>query len=247
MFKGLSKVNLQIVIDAMEQKLVSAGSSVITQGQKGDCLYVVDEGELSCFKKMGSSVTLRIIEQEEEPKFVRKYKTGEVFGELALLYNAPRAANIKADTNCILFALDRQTFNHIVRDAAIQKKKDYESFLRTVPILQNSLVDKRGVGLLADVMREQDCHEGSNVITEGSEGDEFYIVMNGSATAFKKDESGNQVFQKTYEKGHYFGERALIRNENRAATIVAGEGLRVAVIDRDSFKRVLGPLVDQMF
>jgi len=35
------------------------------------------------------------------------YKAGEAFGELALLYNAPRAATIIAKTNAVLFELDR--------------------------------------------------------------------------------------------------------------------------------------------
>jgi len=46
------------------------------------------------------------------------YGPGEAFGELALLYNAPRAATIKAVSDCVLFSLDRQTFNHVVKDAA---------------------------------------------------------------------------------------------------------------------------------
>jgi len=40
------------------------------------------------------------------------------FGELALLYNAPRAASILATTECVLFSLDRECFNAIVKDSA---------------------------------------------------------------------------------------------------------------------------------
>ena len=47
------------------------------------------------------------------------YESGEVFGELALLYNAPRAANIFAEEDSILFALDRDTFNNIVKNSTI--------------------------------------------------------------------------------------------------------------------------------
>ena len=65
---------------------------------------------------------------------VKKYTAGDVFGELALLYNAPRAASINADTECTLFALDRNTFNHIVKDSAQKKRTTYEEFLSTVPI-----------------------------------------------------------------------------------------------------------------
>jgi cAMP-dependent protein kinase regulator len=68
---------------------------------------------------------------------MREYESGGVFGELALLYNAPRAATITAETESVLFALDRGTFNHIVRDSAIRKKEQYEKFLRTVPILKD--------------------------------------------------------------------------------------------------------------
>ena len=47
--------------------------------------------------------------QKDKPKpvMVKSYVPGESFGELALLYNAPRAASIRAVSNCVLFALDR--------------------------------------------------------------------------------------------------------------------------------------------
>jgi len=64
------------------------------------------------------------------------YYPGEAFGELALLYNAPRAASIKAKTDCTLFALDRETFNHIVKDAARKKREKYEDALKKVAILE---------------------------------------------------------------------------------------------------------------
>jgi cAMP-dependent protein kinase regulator len=48
-------------------------------------------------------------------KYLKTYYPGEAFGELALLYNAPRAATIKVKTSAVLFALDRQTFNNIVK------------------------------------------------------------------------------------------------------------------------------------
>lgn len=59
---------------------------------------------------------------EGEDKYLKTYKKGEAFGELALMYNAPRAATIKSKTDGTLFALDRITFSQIVKQAAIRKR-----------------------------------------------------------------------------------------------------------------------------
>ena len=50
MFMALGEEDLDIVIDAMDEKKVSVGEAVITQGEKGNELYVVEEGHLDCFK-----------------------------------------------------------------------------------------------------------------------------------------------------------------------------------------------------
>jgi cAMP-dependent protein kinase regulator len=47
-----------------------------------------------------------------------------------------------------------------------------------------------------------------------------------------------------YTVGDYFGERALIKNEPRAANVIAETQCTVVSMDRHSFKRLLGPLED---
>jgi len=86
-------------------------------------------------------------------EFIKKYSAGETFGELALLYNAPRAASIKAETDCSLYALDRETFNQIVKGATVRKREKYETFLPTVELLQSLTHEERTK--FADVLRPQ--------------------------------------------------------------------------------------------
>lgn len=101
---------------------------MIIENTEGDCLFVVEEGNLDCTKLFPGNT---------EPTFFLTYGPGGAFGELALLYNAPRAASITAKTDCILWKLDRGTFNHIVKEAAIKKRMLYDEFLKTVPLLSS--------------------------------------------------------------------------------------------------------------
>jgi len=96
---------------------------------------------LSCHKVINGTDT-----------FLKNYNAGDVFGELALLYNAPRAATIKADNASALWVLDRNTFNHIVKDASQNKRQKYENFLSTVPILSN--MDRYERTKMADAIKE---------------------------------------------------------------------------------------------
>jgi len=127
MFSGLDDKEKLVVVDAMEEKKSFKGEVVIKEGDEGESLYVVASGTLSCTK---------VFKGQNDPTFLKRYEPGEAFGELALLYNAPRAATITSDGDSTLYALDRQTFNHIVKDAAIRKKDRYETFLKKVEILK---------------------------------------------------------------------------------------------------------------
>jgi len=51
MFNSLDDHDLEVVIDAMDEKKAPAGSAIITEGESGQELYVVEEGQLDCFKK----------------------------------------------------------------------------------------------------------------------------------------------------------------------------------------------------
>jgi len=55
---------------------------------------------------------------DAEDTFLKEYQPGESFGELALLYNAPRAATIVVNSDtCELWSLERMTFNSIIKTA----------------------------------------------------------------------------------------------------------------------------------
>ena len=233
LFSNLDKKDLDIVIGAMDEKKLKPNEIAIQQGDDGDVLYVVESGELECskhFKKDGPEV------------FLKMYQPGDSFGELALLYNAPRAATIKAKTNCVLWALDRATFNNIVKDAAQKKREKFENFLKKVDIL--STIDAYELTQICDALKETTFLKKDFIIKEGDYGDIFYILEEGNCKATKTLEPGKPATEiKKYSAGDYFGERSLIKGEPRYANIeVTSDICKVLSLDRNSFKRLLGPI-----
>ena len=96
---------------------------------------------------------------------------------------------------------------------------------------------------LADAIKETQVKMGDYIIKQGEEGDVFYIIIEGEAVATKVMEEGKEAVEvKSYKSGDYFGELALLKDEPRAANVLAKTKLKLVGLNRNSFKRLLGPL-----
>ena len=138
---------------------------------------MVEEGEFSCSKNI-----------EGHDKYIKTYVAGEAFGELALLYNAPRAASIVAKTNGKVFALDRNTFSAIMKESASKKRDLFESTLKKVELLDS--IDPYERSQICDALKENSYNPGEYVIRQGDMGDKFYIVVEGKLVAERKATPG---------------------------------------------------------
>lgn len=211
------------------------GEDIIVQGDIGDVFYLLEEGEVDVYiNKKG----------EEGQIKVHTYKAGDAFGELAIMYNAPRAATCRASTDAKLWALDRTSFKVIVVAATMIKRELYQGFLQKVPILAS--LNEGEVMTLADSLSEEKYTKGATVCTQGEEGNYFYIIKEGKAICSVTDAAGASTDVATLEQGNYFGEIALMTSKPRQATVNAGEDLTVLALDRATFTRVLGNMEDIM-
>eukprot|EP00295_Goniomonas_pacifica_P035445 CAMPEP_0175976912 /NCGR_PEP_ID=MMETSP0108-20121206/44786_1 /TAXON_ID=195067 ORGANISM="Goniomonas pacifica, Strain CCMP1869" /NCGR_SAMPLE_ID=MMETSP0108 /ASSEMBLY_ACC=CAM_ASM_000204 /LENGTH=164 /DNA_ID=CAMNT_0017306869 /DNA_START=3 /DNA_END=494 /DNA_ORIENTATION=+ len=160
------------LLDAFFEKTFEDGEVVMSQGDTGDNFYILDQGICEIFVKV-----------KGEDKLVFTAKPGNGFGELALLYNAPRAATVKCRGAVHVFGLDRDSFTHILRSTESNKQELYCGFLEKVDIL--SALDAEERAKLADVLVSKTFKEGEYIIRQGEEGDFFYIVAKGQAVATK--------------------------------------------------------------
>ncbi|OXB70515.1 UNVERIFIED_CONTAM: hypothetical protein H355_008675 [Colinus virginianus] len=105
-----------------------------------------------------------------------------------------------------------------------------------VPLLAD--VDPYERSKLADALKTKTYNKGDVIIREGDKGDTFYVLLDGEAEAQK-----DMHCVMKYKRGGYFGELALLKDQPRAATVVAtAQPTLVAYLDRKSFKRLLGPV-----
>lgn len=229
MFNELDEKDMQTILHAMKEVVLEAGTEVIKEGEDGDYLFVIEKGQLDCIKKI-----------ENQDKVVKTCSAGDVFGELALLYNCPRAATVKAKEASVCWQLDRETFNHIVKTAAVNRRERYDALLKTVDVLKDIGAYERSQ--IADALKPETFQKGDCVIRQDDPGDKFYIVEDGTLYAEKKVGSEtNRVMD--YKSGSFFGELALLRNQPRAASVyVESSSCKVLSMSRASFIKMLGPL-----
>lgn len=234
LFGALDNEELNKVTLALKEFVVNSETEIIKQGDDGESMYLVEDGVVNCTKCIENQETL-----------VKTCSAGDVFGELALLYNCPRAANVKSEGPTTLWELDRGTFNSIVKDAAVNKRNTYMGFLRKIPIFSN--MEEYEVMIITDALKVETFKEESYcVIQQGEAGAKFYIVAKGECIAkraFVPQQEPREVMR--HKIGDYFGELALIKNEPRAATVVTGAPeVQLLSLERKTFQRLLGPIED---
>ncbi|XP_058124978.1 cAMP-dependent protein kinase type II regulatory subunit isoform X2 [Anopheles ziemanni] len=228
LFRSLDKEQMNEVLDAMFEKIVQAKDYIIKQGDDGDNFYVIESGIYNAY--VG-----------EDQKHIHTYDNRGSFGELALLYNMPRAATIQAETDGKLWAMDRQTFRRILLKSAFRKRKMYEALLDAVPMLK-TLQNYERMNL-ADALIPQTYAKGDRIIKQGDAADGMYFIEDGKVSIRIQQDAG-EVEISNLEKGGYFGELALVTHRPRAASAYAVDNVKVAFLETECFERLLGNCID---
>lgn len=110
-FTALPPAQRQAVARIFELRTVEAGRVIIEQGQKGDALYLLLQGQCTpLFRRPDGRQTA-----------VASLREGDVFGEISLLLGQPASATVRAETPCHLLRLGREPFEqHILSQPGVR-------------------------------------------------------------------------------------------------------------------------------
>ena len=201
----------------------------------GDYFYIVEEGTFDVL--IGETVVLEIDE------------VCSAFGELALMHNAPRAASVVASSKGTLWGLDRNTFRSTLAATSVSAVEDIKSFLGKVDMLSG--LDAAQKSTLAQAVEVQTFEKGQMIIRKGDVGEEMFVIKEGSVVCKVMNEDHAAVHDSTIKTvdvtlsaGDYFGERALMFHEARAADVIATSSCTCYTIASNVFNMVLGSLKD---
>ncbi|XP_029705812.1 cGMP-dependent protein kinase 2 [Takifugu rubripes] len=210
-----------MMVELLAVSSFKPGDHVIKEGTEGDSMYIVAGGEL------------RVTQAGRD---LRTLTTGDVFGELAILYNCKRTATVTAKTAVRLWCMERQTYRTIITNKSKKRREQLMGFLK----MSRTLKDLNDVQLskIIDSMEEVKYQDKDVIVREGAEANTFYIILKGEVLV-TKNVNGHQKQIRRMGKGEHFGEQALIREVLRTATCSADGPVTCLSIDKEVFEETI--------
>jgi|UniRef100_A0A7V6DQW0 CRP/FNR family cyclic AMP-dependent transcriptional regulator len=113
LFQDMDAAELRQILKIAQPRTYPAGAVIITEGEAGTSMFIMQEGEVDITKRLG------LVLDEEVPReriIIRlKADEGVCFGEMALLENEPRSATVTAATDCHLLEIAREDFLTLIQ------------------------------------------------------------------------------------------------------------------------------------
>lgn len=91
---------IEVFKDSEDLVSFTAGTVILREGEPGDHMFVVMEGDLSVMIK---------------GKVIATASPGDIIGEMALINSEIRSASVIAETDCVLADIDRSSFDSLLK------------------------------------------------------------------------------------------------------------------------------------
>jgi CRP-like cAMP-binding protein len=223
LFSNLKNVDSNHFVDEMEPELVPAGTDIVVLGEHADHFYIVKEGTFSVIKGT---------------KKVATFERGSSFGETELLFNSRQNATVRAESDVLVWKLDRTTFRKLLSaKTQTSHASDIITSLKSVELLQG--LSEESISKLAEVAVQIDYEEGQTIVKKAETAVLGYFVMKG---VVRVTDLPNGIPDMTYGPGEQFGFHGLLTKETRQATVVADTDVSVAAFGAKDIIEIIGSI-----
>jgi CRP-like cAMP-binding protein len=233
----LSGEEMEAFVESLQPLSVAADELIYREGDAGSQLYLIGTG----------SVRLQAKDASGREHAFSALGEGDFFGERAFMSRARHHETAIAETDCALLMVDRPTFDAwVMKHPGIQatvedfyRQRILARVLAITPVFEGVPPDARMA--LAARFHLKRFDPGQTVVTEGHQGDSFYLIRSGSilVTTHGMDPQGGEVTLGSMHEGDFFGEVALLTDKPRTATVVAEGPLELMELSRDDFNDIV--------
>jgi CRP-like cAMP-binding protein len=227
-FSSLDQAALRALVERVAVRTYEPGARLITQGETGDSLFVLVEGEVAVYREGTPRVELTRLAE------------GAFFGEIALVTKTPRTATVEAVRECVALEVSRDVFNELIRNHPDMVKVILR-FLRER--LVNGLVETHPLfAPFAGAERAQlvqrfsliETPKGTVLTEEGAFANGMYIMLCGEAEARRGGAS-----QARFTSGDLFGVESLLTGKPSLVTVTATTKCWILKMREDTFREVI--------
>lgn len=233
LFSALEKEGLRALIGCFEMITVPAGYTVIEEGEEGAEAYIVARGEL----------VVRRTDDEEGKLHVdlAKLTNGALFGEMALLSRAPRAASVLAMRPSILLVARRDALEAValtrpdvgVELAAHCRRRMVANLLRTSQVLLSVPTAERPA--LVERFETRVFEAGDKLIETGRDTSGLHLIASGAVSVVGREDSGESFVIANLGVGETVGEVALVLRRKANADVIASTPTVTLHLPREDF------------
>jgi CRP-like cAMP-binding protein len=236
LFSQLEKQALRALIAAFEMITVPAGKAVIEEGQEGAEAYIVARGELEVRRERSDHDDAG----DGTPITLARLNNGALFGEMALLSRAPRAASVVACRPSILLVARRDALEGVAEEepevgielAAHCRRRMVANLVRTSPVLIN--VDPQERPALVERFETCVFEKGDKLITADQDASGLHLIASGEVAVIGQD-GGESFVISTLGAGEVVGEVALVLRRKANADVVAVHPTVTLHLPREDF------------
>ncbi|MCA9579632.1 MAG: cyclic nucleotide-binding domain-containing protein [Polyangiales bacterium] len=234
LFSALAPDALRVLLEAFELRDVPRGEEVIEQNTEGAEAYVVVRG------------LLEVARQEDgEVVALAHLGPGAIFGEMALVSDAPRAALVRTIEASQLLAVRRETLEELAEHTpAIGEQlgefcrtRMLANLVRSSAILGAVGVDERDE--IMDLFGTRTFERGEVLLSEGDEAAGLFLIASGGVSVTGQDSDGDSIVLAELGPGDVVGEISLVLRRPATATVVATHTTIALELTRDRFQAAI--------
>jgi CRP-like cAMP-binding protein len=216
LLSGLDEAGLTRTLNGFDLVWVNAGTTIVEQAQPGAEAYILARGEIQVTRH----------DEHGEDTVLARLGSGALFGEMALLSRAPRAASVTACRPSLLLVINKDSLDDVVAAdpgvgavlADYCRHRMIDNLVRTSKILSRVQPSERSALMQRFVTRTFEA--GQRLIGQGQDAEGLHLIASGEV-AVVRDDAGERTMLATLRVGDVVGEMSLVLRKPSTANVVA--------------------------